>query len=148
MTSIVVTVPGNPVPYARAQTGAMFGGKKGRYHDPRVREYLERVRVHCMQATARALRAGLAWPREGARYEVLVLVVRENHRVADIDNLLKSALDGATGPTGLWLNDADVQDARVVRCEPSKSEPRLVIVARTLTGGLSKAEDFAPWGWT
>lgn len=146
MSSIVVTVPGNPVPYARAQTARKFGGGKGRFHDPRVTEYLAKVRVLSLQATQNAKRAGLDWPRSGVRYEVLVLIVRETMHQFDVDNVLKSALDGATadrktGHGGLWLNDCDVHDARVVRCRHAPLDARLVIVARALDGDPPSALD-------
>jgi hypothetical protein len=52
-------------------------------------------------------------------------------QVADLDG---ATADSKTKLGGLWLNDRDVHDARVVRCEPSKADPKLVMVARVLAG--------------
>lgn len=143
MTAISVTIPGEPIPYARARAAVHFGGGKGRYHDPKLADWLTRARLLAAQAVGNARRAGVAWPRAGARYSVLVLVVRSTHRACDVDNLAKSALDGCTGPGSLWLDDADVDDLRVVRCAPDKSEPRMVIMAQTI--GMPKPMEDLDW---
>lgn len=94
MTAITVTIPGEPIPYSRARTAVHFGGGKGRYHDPKLTEWLTKARLLAAQAIGNARRSGIAWPRAGAHYAVLVLVVRSTHRAADVDNLAKSGLDG------------------------------------------------------
>jgi len=148
LTAITVTIPGNPIPYARAEGSVQFGGAKGRRHDPRVADYLEKVRLFATQAVQRSKLAGVTWPRTGARYAVLVLVVRETGQVCDVDNLAKSALDGCAADRrsklgGLWVNDSDVDDLRIVRCAPEREGARLVVMAQTITG--PKALDDLDW---
>lgn len=148
MTAITVTIPGNPVPYARADSSIQFGGGKGRRHDPRVADYLEKCRLFATQATQQARLAGIAWPRTGVRYAVLVLVVRETGQVCDVDNVAKSALDGCGADRrsklgGLWINDTDVDDLRVVRCAPERENARLVVMAQTI--GSAKSIDDLEW---
>lgn len=143
MTAITVTIPGEPIPYARAQTSVSFSGKKGRRHDPRVADYLDKVRLFSAQAIGNARRSGIAWPRSGVHYAVLVLIVRSSAHACDVDNIAKSALDGCTGPAALWLDDSRVDDLRVVRCAPDKESPRLVVMASTT--GPPKPLDDLDW---
>lgn len=126
MSMLTVTVPGNPIPYTRI---ASRNGQ--RFTPPALRSYLGTLRVYAIQATAQAARAGIRWPRAGAHYSLLVLVVRKDRHPFDADNVLKTACDGMTGPSGLWLDDRDVVDARVVRCAPDAENPRLVVMAST-----------------
>lgn len=128
MTAITVTIPGEPIPYARA--GGRAGG--GRLHDDRTRDYMQKVGLFAMQAIGNARRIGIAWPRSGVKYAALVLVVRTTHHVADLDNIAKSVLDGATGPAALWLNDSDVDDLRVKRCAPDRENPRVLLMVSTI----------------
>lgn len=144
MTAITVTIPGNPIPYARAETRK--GG--GRFHGDAVADYLDKVRLFATQATQRTKLAGVTWPRTGARYAVLVLIVRETGQVCDVDNLAKSALDGCAADRrsklgGLWVNDSDVDDLRIVRCAPERDGAQLVVMAQTITG--PKALDDLDW---
>lgn len=125
MKTITVTIPGEPMPYQR--TTNRKGG--GRRHTDDFSSYLDRVRMLAMQATARARAAGAPWPRDVMRYDVLVLVVRSTRQTCDVDNFAKTALDGCTGPQGLWLNDASVDDLRVRRCAPDKGDPCMVVIA-------------------
>lgn len=147
MTAITVTIPGEPIPYSRAKTAHFFeagGGRRtGRMHDVRLADYLTTCRLAALQATQRARLAGIAWPRADVRYAVLVLVVRSTGQRCDVDNLAKSALDGMTGPQGLWLDDHAVDDLRVVRCAPERDAPRLVVMAQTI--GTAKPLDDLDW---
>lgn len=128
-TSIVVVVPGNPVPYERAD--GRHGG--GRRHSDRMRSYLELVRLCSWQAVGQLRSRGVEWPTSGVRYGVTVYLARETAHTCDVDNVLKSALDGATiprgGVMGLWRNDSAIDDARVVRLAPSRDTPALVMRA-------------------
>lgn len=84
---------------------------------------------------ARRVRASLALyglPKEAAfgdrPVELYIRAHPPDRRKRDLDNLLKPTLDALTG-AGLWKDDGQIADLRIVRMFPSEF-PRLEILAR------------------
>lgn len=103
--SIVVYVPGDPVPKERPRVYGRVG-----ITTPKTREYERRVSVYGLQARGEYNR-GRAWPLRGW-YRVDLRFCREQAR-GDADNVLKSVLDGLRGV--LYEDDARVCEIGVVR---------------------------------
>ena len=118
MTALSFSIPGQPVPYQRVASSG-----RQRFTAPRSRAYMRSVGLHTVQAVARAKRAGITWPTD-ARYAVTLVVVNGDRRARDLDNVAKN-LDGATGV--LWADDSQIWCLRVIRAEPDKARPRLVV---------------------
>lgn len=108
-TKLEFDVPGSPVPKARARVSlrqGRDGQTKVHAHTPkRTASYESRVGLF---ARARRPRG---WPTR-AEYRVSFLAALDADR-GDIDNFLKSILDGAQGV--LWENDKSVR--RLGECE-------------------------------
>lgn len=90
--SIVIYVPGDPVPKARPRVSA----RRGTFTPKATREYERRVTVYGLQARGEWQR-GRTWDLAGW-YRVEMAFCREAAR-GDADNVLKSVLDGLRGVT-------------------------------------------------
>lgn len=120
---LMFTVPGPPVPKARARL-VRKGGRVRSFTPDRTTEYEHRMMAYATQAKAKA---GCSWPLEGT-FRLHVDVYRAVQR-GDADNFLKAAGDGLNGV--LWLDDRMVHDARV-RLYLDRKNPRTVVTVWAL----------------
>jgi Holliday junction resolvase RusA-like endonuclease len=119
-TILRFTVPGAPVPCARARVFKDSRTGKTRSANPaRTTAYKRAARTHC------ALAANLArWkPDAGGEYEV-VLVVYRAKRVGDLDNYYKGVIDAMKGIA--WVDDRQVVEAHVT-LRVDRVNPRVVV---------------------
>lgn len=114
-------VPGAPVPKARARVSLRKGrdGKtRVRAHTPkRTSAYEQRVGMFARAARPRD------WPTR-CEYQVSFIAYPEADR-GDIDNYLKSILDGAQGV--LWVNDKSVRKLGPCEVRPHDPTPRAAV---------------------
>jgi Holliday junction resolvase RusA-like endonuclease len=133
MSSLVVTIDGEPVPKGRARSAIMRkrdGTPFLRHYTPKETEaYEERVRT---LAKIEANRTGWA-PAEGARFRVLVHVFRTHEgKGGDADNYQKAALDACNGVA--FPDDRYVRELAVV-VRQDRARPRMRIEVIALGGG-------------
>lgn len=95
------TVPGQPVPKARARAG-----KRGHYTPKATRDY-ERAIGLCWEAHRPS-----GWPLD-ARYKIYVVATFSDNRCRDLDNVLKSVCDGLNGKA--WTDDHRVDQMSILR---------------------------------
>lgn len=119
-------VPGRPVPKARPRV-VQHGRERAHGFTPRqTKEWEQHVGVFALQARQRAPR----WPL-GARYAV-ELEVRRADGKGDLDNQIKSALDGCNGI--LWGDDGQVDDVRARRLPVGEVGEGLLFTIRAIPG--------------
>lgn len=123
MTFLAFVVPGQPVPYQRV---ASRGSQ--RFTTPKSRAYMTALRLRAMEAVAQKRLQHGGWPMD-ARYAVEIRVTNGDRRARDLDNVAKN-LDGCKDV--LWYDDAQIDDLRIVREEPSKDAPQLYISVRAI----------------
>lgn len=106
-----VSIPGPPVPKGRPRVS--LAGARARAYTPAASARYE-AHVRCLLTAECARRSWPlgGWPSASVRYAVHATVVVDRD-VADVDNLLKSLLDAATGV--LWPDDRRVCLALVAR---------------------------------
>lgn len=124
MTALSFCVPGQPRTYKRVSSRG-----RQRFKDRDTRAYMNAVSARAKQAVDDVIAAGIDWPK-GARYGVEIHVTRETRHACDLDNFAKVALDGCKNI--VWHDDARVDDLRVLRHPPSKSDAQLVVIVRVL----------------
>ena len=107
MTALRFIVPGPPIPKARARVVASAGGKAHAFTPAATARYEKTVATYALRA--RLAHAG-PWPLD-ARYRVELWSYRR--READLDNIIKSALDACNGV--LWTDDAQVDEIHARR---------------------------------
>jgi crossover junction endodeoxyribonuclease RusA len=135
-TLLSFTIPGAPVPKARARVSRQTlkdGRIVTRSHTPaKTASYEKHVGMFARSARPRN------WPLECA-YKVSFIAYVDEDR-ADIDNYLKSLLDGAEGV--LWANDKSVR--RIGSCEVILGDPnpRMVVEIETLMVGCASCPMF------
>lgn len=131
MTLLAFTVPGDPIPKARARVvrGHAFTPK-------RTEAYELRVRKAASDAIKHIAKAGIAWPTD-ARYEVSIVAHRRTAHAFDVDNLAKSVCDGVQGV--VFANDSQVDHLTIARAAVDRSSPRLVVTVRAMTPAQSAA---------
>lgn len=158
------TVPGEPMPWERAEP-SIRGGGKGKLHvtfraPDRTAAYEQRVRF-----VAQAARPA-GWPMR-CRYRVELTICRAEPR-GDVDNYTKSALDSfnprrakyagkglrrrlvrAAVPGVLWVDDGRVYEGsqRIVDVEPRDAKMVVTVTAipvRCKLEGCGRAETFFP----
>lgn len=115
MSLAIVQIPGRPVPAARPRVT-----KNGTYYPERYQEWLAVAKTYTRQAWL-----GKA-PMSG-RVEVTA-VFTGAHGAADIDNLIKGALDALQGI--VIVNDKQVTELQVVRetvAESDEDEPGTLV---------------------
>ena len=117
------TVPGPPRPKERPRLG-----KGGHTNTPdRTSGSESRVRL-CAQAAASAIR----WkPRAGDRYAVTLVVVVQDRRRRDMDNLAKGVLDAMNGGLA-YRDDSDVDELHVFR-RVDPAAPRVEVAVSVLS---------------
>jgi Holliday junction resolvase RusA-like endonuclease len=123
MSALSFIVPGVPVPKARPRVVRTNGGVRG-VTPAATRAWEQTVGAYALQAR-QALR--VSWPL-AARYAVTIEAVRD--RRGDMDNILKSALDGCNGI--LWGDDAQVDGIQAWRRPLDAQGPRLVVLVTVL----------------
>jgi Holliday junction resolvase len=89
------------------------------------RDYARQVRAHL---ALYGLPKGAAFG--SAPIELCIRAHPPDRRKRDLDNLLKPTLDALTS-AGLWEDDAQIADLRIVRMFPSEA-PRLEVLARAV----------------
>ena len=99
---LTFNVPGTPVPKARARTGKGFA-----YTPARTKNYEAKVR-----ALALIARQAQGWKLTADPVAVKI-VVRGLRANADLDNMMKSSLDGMTGVA--YEDDRQVHKVEIVR---------------------------------
>ena len=135
MTRITVTVPGRPIPWARARQSR----SGGYFTAPRQAAYGALVRDTALVAMRTAAREiaptgtavtlnvwwYLPWPKgtRKARRDTSAPMAG----TPDVDNCLKTAMDALTGV--VCADDAQITDVRVVKRYTPRGEERLVIEA-------------------
>lgn len=126
MTSIVFTVPGDVVPWARPRIG-----KRGLFTEPRVRKYKKLVSEHARAAWQSTKRAGVSWPLD-AEYEVDCVFVRSTLQRFDIDRAINSILDALVG---VLFEDDRSRFVRVLHgriADVDKKDPRTHVCVSVL----------------
>lgn len=115
--SVQFVVPGPPVPKQRARVTP-----RGTFTPRRTREYEKAI------ADVAAWHCGAAWSLDGA-YRVRAAFVFTDHRRRDVDNCLKSVLDGLNGIA--WNDDDQVVAALCLkRVEPGSGERTEITIQR------------------
>lgn len=124
-------VPGEPIPKARPRVG-----KHGTITPKATRAYQRSVMIRALAARQAHAVARGAWPMAGT-YRLEVDYARSTERRHDVDNILKSVMDGLCGV--LFDDDCRVTEAEVRRLPGAPvgatvrlfvlSEPAPVVVA-------------------
>ncbi len=108
---LAFSVFGPPVPKERARSS------QGQHYTPkRTREYEQLIGWHARQAMLKCKEERWDTQRE---YAVRLAVYVPDKRRRDVDNLVKSCLDGCNGI--LWVDDSQVVECsvrKIVSCEP------------------------------
>lgn len=109
-------IPGPPVPKARARVvnGRAFTPEKTRAYE----------RLVSLVATSATMSHPVKWTT-GDRYLVEMWVTPKDARRFDLDNVAKAVLDGCNGV--LWDDDSQVDELRIVRRRPDKSNPGVLV---------------------
>lgn len=112
-----LAIPGRPVPKAR-QRVRLFRSKLITYTPPKTREFEEKVRVYAKKQKIKKQEGDLA-----------VLAVFYTGGVGDVDNLLKSLLDGLNGVA--WEDDRQVKAVLAVKrnCRRGEEKTEVTIMS-------------------
>ena len=120
--NVSFVVDGQPVPKARARAGR--GGVH--YTPEKTRSYERRVGVNRFREEY--LKYGDDWPMD-KRYRVTVCAYFSDRRNRDLDNVLKSVLDGLNKHA--YHDDRQVDDMRIVRAY-DKQNPRVSVLVEVI----------------
>ena len=122
--SMLFEVPGDPVPKGRPRF------ENGHARTPqKTRTYEGTVRAYALQARQNnALHMG-PWPAD-MRYSLRITLYPATMRRVDVDNLVKSLLDGGNGV--LWDDDSQIDhiDVRRIWGDP---RPRAMVAVEVIT---------------
>lgn len=119
------TVPGPPVPKARARRSR----RTGKWYTPtKTSEYEEAVFVGAMVAAGELHLRRITWPTD-REYAVTVRCCFPDARKRDADNVLKSVLDACNKL--LWRDDVQVRRALTTR-EIDRDNPRTEVTVEAL----------------
>lgn len=120
--SLALTLPYPPSVngYWRSVNGRQIISAKGR-------EYRQRVRDLSL------LIPNMPRPPLIARLRVTVTAYMPDKRRRDLDNVLKSLLD-ALGTIGIYEDDSQIDDLRVIRSGIDKEFPRVDVLIETMNG--------------
>ena len=117
MQAVKITVPGRPVPKGRPRLGVR-GRKAFIYTPPETREFEETVRVYAVKHKVKKQNGDLA-----------AIATFYTGGQGDVDNLLKSLMDGLNGVA--WEDDRQVKVVIGVKLNCPKGQERTeVIIAR------------------
>lgn len=103
--------------YWRTAKGVTYISKEGRVFREKVRKIITDLKLNIHLTS---------------RLKVTLYVAPPDRRKRDIDNTLKASLD-ALSHAGFWLDDCQIDDLRVVRCEVVKGGS-CVVKVRELDG--------------
>ena len=119
-----LTIPGKPQPKQRARRG-----KGGRWYTPKAtRQYEAHVRSMVSAEKRFAQFVGFG----SARVSVTIDVYWPDRRRRDLDNAVKSILDGCT-KAALWDDDSQVAEL-TVRAHVDRERPRAELVVEVMDG--------------
>ena len=119
------TVPGPPVPKARARRSR----RTGKWYTPtKTAQYENAVKAGAMFGAAELKSRGIAWP-VACEYAVAVRCCFPDARKRDADNVLKSVLDACNKL--LWRDDVQVRRALTTR-EIDRDNPRTEVTVEAL----------------
>lgn len=107
-------IPGRPVPKARHQVRLYRGGVIT-YTPPKTREFEKAVRVYAIKQRIKKQEGALA-----------VIATFYTNGPGDVDNLLKSLLDGLNGVA--WEDDRQVKAVVGIKLECKKGEERTEVM--------------------
>lgn len=119
---IAFVVTGNPLPTARPRV-VRVKGRSIAFTPKESRDYQALVAAHAVQAMARLGRR--LFPLTGP-IRLSATFVRDSERRCDLDNLLKSVLDGLT-LAKLWEDDSQVVELLALK-RTSKSDAGIAVV--------------------
>lgn len=105
-----LVIPGRPVPKARHQV-RLYRGRVITYTPPKTREFEKAVRVYALKYRVKKQEGDLA-----------VVATFYTSGPGDVDNLLKSLLDGLNGVA--WEDDKQVKAVLAVKKNCSRGEER------------------------
>lgn len=129
MTRLAFTVPGKPQPKERARRG-----RGGRWYTPeKTRRYQHRVSSYAHTATLVH-----HWHRPGTAYDVTAKVYFPDRRPRDIDNVIKSLLDGINKSRRVWEDDRQVRRVTAERAL-DREHPRVEVVIEVVEEGSEAA---------
>lgn len=132
MIALAFTVPGPPVPKARARVVSLGKGQKAHAHTPaKTRAYEKHVGMCALAAVSRCK----GWRKDWGLYAVAVTVYREEAR-GDADNYMKAIGDAMNGI--VYFDDAAVRELHVV-LEEDPARPRVEV--RVEMRGEESAEE-------
>lgn len=125
MSDLFFTLPGRPVPWARA------GSRSGRrFTRPEVKAYQEQIAWAAKAAGATIMEGGLVidinafWPAPQRKQN---LMGRFRPSIPDIDNITKTVLDALNGIA--WKDDAQIVVLHVTK---KYGTPRLDVMVRRI----------------
>lgn len=114
MTELVaITIPGNPRPKQRPRLG-----KGGNTYTPKATRVAE-------NGVATLLQNAMPGPPTDKPVAVCLRFHRDNHRRADLDNLVKLVLDAANGV--VWRDDAQVEQIHARLTRGDEAETRITV---------------------
>jgi Holliday junction resolvase RusA-like endonuclease len=121
------TVPGPPVPKARARTVRRQNGAVHSFTPEPTSEYAEHVRCVAWAAVVSYQRNnGARWNADAKRYRLTCCFFRQSNR-GDLDNYIKAvkdALNRKRGQTLVWPDDARVTDYGPMSMQVDRVSPR------------------------
>lgn len=122
---LAFTIPGKPQPKQRARKG-----RYGWYTPQQTRVYEKRAGICALKAKVELAMRGQLWPvkTKGVAYRVTVTMFFPDKRGYDVDNVLKSILDGCTP---LWWNDRQVEESAVTK-RYDKQNPRCEVLVSVI----------------
>ena len=138
MSGLHFVVDGNPLPTARPRV-VRTNGKVRAFTPADSKAYQTQVAVHCRHAMS--LRAHGTFPLKDL-VGLQVTFYRDNYRRVDLDNLLKSIMDGMT-TAGVWWDDSQVVDLRALK-RVSVKEPRAEVSLWTADAKEAAGVEVAP----
>lgn len=125
MTTITLPYPPTINSYWRTVSGRVLISAKGRIY-----------RTQVANAVMLARRAGNvpAWPIP-QRLAVRLDAAPPDRRKRDLDNITKALLDALTH-AGVWLDDSQIDDLRIVRCPHMRGGQVVVTVTEVSVGNV------------
>ncbi len=123
---MIIAIPGKPQPKERPRRAQAKSGKVV-WYTPAATQRYERHVATCALAARQLWTAThhLDWPLLDA-YEVQLEVTFRDKRIADLDNVIKSVVDGAEGV--LWRNDRQCVRKTAWRTAPSKEREGVTMI--------------------
>lgn len=121
-TDLIFTIPGSPVPKARARVGHGHG-----FTPPRTRSYEAMVRAYAMREVAHR-----RWARQGA-FAVTLRFFWADARRRDLDNATKSVTDGMNRIA--YDDDSQIRELHVYGAI-DRAHPRVEVTVERLPAAV------------